>query len=156
MPFTFFNKIPVIYHQHGSANPVALSRFNYARTKFFQGIFKLISKWIYRYADWIIAIDDLCYEEARSYRAEKKTTLLRNAINIDRYKQNDNLRQVGRDRFGIAKDKYVLLFAGRIEETKGVLRLLKCIPYLKSKIEFHIFFAGEGSFYFVCQRFCKS
>ena len=155
LPFIFIKEIPVIYHQHGSANPVALSKFSYARSNFFQNIFKLISKLIYRYADWVIVIDDLCYEEARSYNAEKKTTLLQNAINVNRYKQNNNLRQVAREKYRIPKEKYVILFVGRIEETKGVLRLLKCIPFLKVKIDFHIFFAGEGSFLSLAKDFVE-
>ena len=117
--FIFFKKVPVIYHQHGSANPVALSKFNYARTNFFQNVFELILKLIYRNADWIIAIDRFCYTQAINNGAEKTTTLLRNAIDNNRYKPNDSLRQIGRQKHGIVQSQYVILFVGRIEKTKG-------------------------------------
>ena len=41
LPFLFFNRdIPVIYHQHGSANPVVRSKYAYARNDLFQAIFR--------------------------------------------------------------------------------------------------------------------
>ena len=147
LPFIFFKKVPVIYHQHGSANPVALSQFNYARTNFFQNVFELILKLIYRNADHIIAIDRFCYAKAINNGAEKTATLLRNAIDTNRYKPNDTLRQVARQKYEITQSQYVILFVGRIEKTKGVLHLLECVTQLNAKkLKFHIFFAGDGSY----------
>ena len=156
LPFIFFKKVPVIYHQHGSANPVALSKYNYARTSFFQNLFEFILRLIYRNADWIIAIDRFCYIKAINNGAGKTTTLLRNAIDIKRYKPNDILRKAGRQEHGIIQGQYVILFVGRIEKTKGVLHLLKCVAQLDSKkLKFHIFFAGDGSFLPFAKNYVK-
>jgi glycosyltransferase involved in cell wall biosynthesis len=147
LPFLFYKNIPVIYHQHGSGNPVALSKFLYARGYFFRSVYELILKLIYRKADWIIAIDQLCNKKAIKNGAEKKTTLLMNAIDIKKYKPDEISRQLTRQKYGIKPEQYVILFVGRIEKTKGVFRLLNCITHLNSKkVHYHIFLAGDGSY----------
>jgi glycosyltransferase involved in cell wall biosynthesis len=147
LPFLFYNDIPVIYHQHGSGNPVALSRFLYARSYFFRSVYELILKLIYKKADWIIAIDRLCYKKAINNGAEKKTTLLMNAIDTKKYKPDETSRQLKRQEYGIKPEQYVILFVGRIEKTKGVFRLISCIPHLNfKKVSYHMFFAGDGSY----------
>jgi glycosyltransferase involved in cell wall biosynthesis len=148
LPFLNDNTgIPVIYHQHGSGNPVALSRFFYARRFFFQGLFELILIAIYRHANWIIAIDKLCLAKAIKNGARKKTTLLMNAIDTQEFRPNKAYRIQTRHRFEVKPNQYSILFVGRIVKTKGPDRLLKCIPFLKcAGLPFHIFFAGEGSY----------
>jgi glycosyltransferase involved in cell wall biosynthesis len=156
LPFIFFKKAPLIYHQHGSANPVELSRFSYARSLLFKKIFELILKLVHKKIDWIIAIDRLCYLKAINNGAEKKTTLLRNAINIKIFKPNKKYREYGLLKYKIDKDKRVILFVGRIEKTKGVMHLIKCITYFKlNKIRFHIFFAGDGSYLQIAKNYVK-
>ena len=148
LPFLFFNRdIPVIYHQHGSANPVVRSKYVYGRISLFQGIFESISKLIYKKADWIIAIDRLCLTQAVQNRAGNKTSLLLNAIDTEMFKPNIAARIEKRNRLGIEKDRYAILFAGRLEKPKGPGRLLECIPFLKSQsLDFHIFLAGDGTY----------
>jgi glycosyltransferase involved in cell wall biosynthesis len=147
LPFLFNKKIPVIYHQHGSGNPVALSKFLYARSYFFRSVYELILKLIYKRADWIIAIDRLCYKKAIKNGAEEKTKLLMNAIDTKKYKPDGTSRQSKRQEYGIEPEKYVILFVGRIEKTKGVFRLISCISHLNSKkVNYRIFFAGDGSY----------
>jgi len=148
IPFLYGNTgIPVIYHQHGSGNPVALSRFFYARRFFFQGLFELILMIIYRYSDWIIAIDKLCLAKAIKNGARRKTTLLMNAIDTQEFRPNKTYRIKTRHRFGIKANHNSILFVGRIVKTKGPARLLKCIPFLRKEgIPFQMFFAGDGSY----------
>ena len=87
LPFLYKNeKTPVIYHQHGSANPVSLSKYSFGRSRIFKKIFDVISEIIYKRADWIIAIDPICLKQAINSGAIKKTSLLKNAIDIDIFK----------------------------------------------------------------------
>ena len=147
LPFLFFKSIPVIFHQHGSGNPVALSKYIYGRSFFFRNVFELILKLIYRNADWIIAIDRFCYQKAVKNGADKKTSLLMNAIDIKKYKPNNKFRLFNRQKYRINSNQHVILFVGRVELTKGVMRLLECIPHLDTKkINYHLFIAGEGSY----------
>ena len=156
LPFLCFKKIPVVYHQHGSANPVELSKYKFARLKFVQRIFDLILKLIYKNADWIISIDNFCYEDAVKNGARFTTSLFRNAINIKNYNPNISTRRLMRNKYEISEKRNVILFVGRIAKTKGVLRLLKCIPILKeNKLNFHIYFAGDGSYLEDAKNFVK-
>jgi glycosyltransferase involved in cell wall biosynthesis len=148
LPFLKGNKgIPVIYHQHGSGNPVTLSRFSYARKFFFQRLFEIILRAIYRRSDWIIAIDKLCLKKAIKNGARRKTTLIMNAIDTQAFRPNKNYRIKTRHCFGIKPKQYAILFIGRIVKTKGPDRLLRCIPFLrKAGFPFHIFLVGEGNY----------
>jgi glycosyltransferase involved in cell wall biosynthesis len=148
LPFLFFNRdIPVIYHQHGSANPVVRSKYGYGRNSLFQGIFESISKFIYKKADWIIAIDRLCLKQAVQNGAGNKTSLLLNAIDTEIFKPNIAARIEKRNRLRIEKDHYAILFVGRLEKPKGAGYLLECIPFLKSNgLNFHVYLVGDGTY----------
>lgn len=148
LPFLSNSKaIPVIYHKHGSANPVARSKFLYGRNIVFQKFFEYVLRMIYKRANWIIAIDRLSFQEATENGARGRTSLLMNAVDMEKFFPDRILRNHARKRFGLNDHDYVILFVGRIEKTKGPERLLDCIPFLKdSKIPFHIFFAGEGTY----------
>lgn len=148
LPFLYGNNdVPVIYHQHGSGNPVAMSKFFYARGFLFRRLFELILRKIYQHSDWVIAIDKFCLSKAIKHGAQGKATLLMNAIDSRKFKPNNNYRIHARHRLGIKPNQYSILFVGRIAKTKGPARLLECIPFLKkSGLRFHIFFAGEGSY----------
>jgi glycosyltransferase involved in cell wall biosynthesis len=148
LPFLFNNKIvPVIYHQHGSANPVVRSKYAYARNRFFQGIFNLIMKLIYNKADWIIAIDRPCIAQAAQNGAGKKASLLMNAVDTEKFKPNKFERIKLKKHFGLSEDQHALIFVGRIEKPKGPGRLLECVPYLNAQgLDFHVFIAGDGTY----------
>ena len=89
LPFLFFNRnIPVIYHQHGSANPLFRSKYAYARNRLFQNIFRTFMKLIYKKADWIIAIDRPCIAQAVENGAGNKTSLLMNAVDTEKFRPN--------------------------------------------------------------------
>ena len=144
--FLFLKGNRLFIIQHGSANPVGLSRFKYARANIFQNIFEWILKFIYKNADRIIAIDRICYKKAVNSGAKKTTILLRNAINVKQYKPDYTTRQLIRKEHGISNQKCIILFVGRIELPKGVFRILNCINQLKyTGFDFQIFFAGDGS-----------
>jgi hypothetical protein len=60
LPFIFFNKkIPAIYHQHGSANPLSKSKFLWARNSLLQNCSFTLK--LFARADWMIAIDRICW-----------------------------------------------------------------------------------------------
>jgi glycosyltransferase involved in cell wall biosynthesis len=148
LPFIFSNKIvPVIYHQHGSANPVIRSKYAYARNRIFEGIFNLFNKLIYKKADWIIAIDRRCNAQAAQNGAGNKTSLLMNAVDMEKFRPNEFERIRTRKHFGLSEDQHVLIFVGRIEKPKGPGRLLECIPFFNTQgLDFKIFIVGEGTY----------
>lgn len=142
-----YRAIPVIYHKHGPANPVAKSKFKIGRSIFFQKFFEALLKLIYKKAQWIIAIDRLTLQEAIKYRANDRSSLLMNAVDMEKFFPDRILRSHARKHLGLSQDDFAIIFVGRLEKSKGPERLLDCVPFLKEKIiPFHIFFAGEGTY----------
>jgi len=139
--------IPVIYQKHGSANPMAYSKFRYGRTILFRLFFEYILNLIYKKAEWIIAIDSLTHKKILQKRKNKRTSLIMNAIDTKKFFPNNDLRLNARKRFSLKENDHAILFVGRIEKTKGPKLLLDCIPLLKKRdCSFHLFFAGIGSY----------
>jgi len=146
----FLNKryrIPVIYHKHGSVNPVSRSKYVYGRNILFKKFYEIVLMLIYQKATWIITIDRISLKEAKKYGAENRTSLLMNAVNTGKYFPDYVLRKQARSNAGMVENIFVILFVGRIEKTKGPERLLDCISRLKeTKHPFHILLAGEGTY----------
>ena len=155
LPFLYNNSdVPVIYHQHGSANPVVRSKYAYGRNTFFQNLFEITAKIIYKRAAWIIAIDQQCFSQAVQNGAGEKATLLMNAVNMKQFYPNNELRLETRKRLGLNDDKFAIIYAGRLEKAKGADKLLACIPFMKAEgISFHIFLAGEGTYRPVLEKY---
>jgi len=148
LPLLLNNRdIPVIYHKHGSANPVEKSKFIYGRNILFRKFFDIVIKLIYKKAQWIITIDRSTFQKVKKFRGNNRSSLLMNAVDMNKFSPNFFLRKKTRKHFGILEDELVIIFVGRIEKAKGPERILNCIPILnKGKQRFHIFFAGQGSY----------
>lgn len=139
--------IPVIYHKHGSANPVAKSKFFYGRFILFRKFYDFILNFIYKKAQWIITIDRMTFKKVNKYRGNKNCSLIMNAVDMKKFYPDIFLRRKARKHFDLLKDDLAIIFVGRLEKNKGPEHLLNCIPHLnKSKLPFHIFFAGHGTY----------
>ena len=147
LPFIFFKKrIPLIFHQHGSGNPVKVSKFIWARKRPLIKVFDLMLKLIHKRADWIIAIDDLCFEQAKQNGAGNKVTLIKNAIDIEAFRPDPETRESMRGKLGLKDKQFVVLFVGRLEQIKAVDRAIDALAYLKKgEMTYHLYLAGEGS-----------
>ena len=158
LPFLNNKKgIPVIYHKHGSANPVLKSKFFYGRTFLFRKFYEIVFQMIYKKANWIITIDRLSFREASEKGAKSRISLIMNAVDTEKYFPDSILRGYARKGIGLAENLFIILFVGRIEKAKGPERLLNCIPFLKkAKCSFHIFFAGDGTYKRYLEKVVKS
>ena len=68
MLFAIFKQqkgIPIVYHKHGSANPVERSKLFTAEV-YISKIFRYCFKFMLSKSEWIIAIDRLCFQQAVS------------------------------------------------------------------------------------------
>ena len=145
LPFLFGkNRVPTVYHQHGSHNPVQLSGYRLARLKAFQFIFDKMLNLVHRRSDWTIAIDAHCREQVIRSGAGHKVSLLMNGVNTEMFRPDLQARQRMRERFLLEK-KRVILFVGRLEEGKGTDNLLEALNILNAREEAYCaFFIGEG------------
>jgi glycosyltransferase involved in cell wall biosynthesis len=147
LPFLFFNRhIPVVFHQHGSGNPITRAKFVWARLGILEKIFDGMLRLIHRRSDWTIAIDDECYAQAEKNGIAHKTTLLMNAVDTDKFAPDMIAREALRKQYGILDDTCVALFSGRLEEIKRVDRVLEAIKILSDRsVNVRLFVAGDGT-----------
>jgi len=146
LPFIFGkNRKPLVFHQHGAGNPVTTAKFVWARNKVIAHLFDLIHREIYFRADWIIAIDRFCQQQAFNYNAENKTSLLMNAVDINHFKPDKALRVEMRSAYGLAHDELAILFVGRLEEIKQLDRLIESLALMQNEIAVQLFIAGDGT-----------
>lgn len=146
LPFMFFNAdIPVVYHQHGSFNPLTRAVHFWARIKLLQMLFDSILHCIHKRADSIIAIDKLCAEQAVRNGATGQVTVINNAVDLSEFRPDSRTRASARAELGCPPDCVAILFVGRIEELKRVDLLIRSLPHLDLGAPLHLFVAGDGS-----------
>jgi glycosyltransferase involved in cell wall biosynthesis len=140
------NRLPVVYHQHGSGNPMEKAKFVWARCHLFRSLFDRMHQFIRRQSDWNIVIDRQCYKQAEQDGITDKTSLLMNAVNLDEFFPHPESRLSYRARYGIADNAIVILFSGRLEEIKRVDRIIGAMRHLDvEQGDFQLFIVGTGS-----------
>jgi glycosyltransferase involved in cell wall biosynthesis len=147
LPFLFGRRrLPVIFHQHGSGNPLVRAKFPWARNRLLQRLFDDMLRIIHRRSSWTIAIDPLCLEQARRNGVAEKTSLIMNAVDLCRFRPDAETRRAMRERAGVGAAEVALLFVGRIEEIKRVDRVLDAMKLLRDDERgFRLFLAGDGT-----------
>jgi glycosyltransferase involved in cell wall biosynthesis len=104
-----------------------------------------IHKIIYWRADWIIAIDKFCLEQARKNGAAHKVSLIMNSVDDSVFRPDELSRKQERDRYACRSDEFVLLFAGRLEEVKRVDKIIDSLACANNSFKMKLFIAGDGS-----------
>lgn len=149
IPFLYGKSIkPIVYHQHGSSNPITISKYKWARHNKLQisRIFNSIHEIIYKRADWIIAIDRICRQQAINAGAEMKTSLVMNAVNTDKFHYAETARTNLRIFHQTPVGCCVLLFVGRLEEVKNIPNLIEAVKELsKEGRSYQLYIVGDGS-----------
>lgn len=123
-----------IYHVHNPREPLSL--------KCILRNILYVNKSIYL-SNYLVA----CSESAgKSVFVNKKFNVLYNAMDIDRFKFNLNIRQKIRQEFGISNETIVVGTVGRLEQQKNPLFLID-VFYQFQKIHDNtiLIWAGEGS-----------
>ena len=149
IPFLFGRgRLPVIFHQHGSVNPMKLSTYSWGRSIIYQKIYDLIFYTAHRRANWTIAIDQLCLEQARRHGSAHKSSLIMNAIDTKKFYPNKVIRNDSRKKLEIQNETRAILFVGRLEEIKRVDRIIASLEFLndgKENGRYQLFIAGDGT-----------
>ncbi len=145
LPFLFNRRgIPLVFHQHGSGNPVETAVFPWARNRVVKMVFNGIHRLIYTHADWIIAIDRICAAQAVGGGGRGRLTTIMNAVDMETFYPNGDLGRSMRHKYGI-EDEKVVFFAGRLEELKQVDRLMDSLSRQTTGKRVRLFLAGDGS-----------
>jgi glycosyltransferase involved in cell wall biosynthesis len=148
LPFLFGKgRLPVIFHQHGSENPVKWSKYAWARLPLFKRIYDLIMYVVHKKSTWTIVIDRPSLEQVQRLGMGHRASLLMNAIDLARFQPDEELRRAARRKFEVNDDECVLLFVGRLEEVKRVDRAVAGLGYLNARNpgQYRLFIAGDGT-----------
>lgn len=146
LPFLYGReRLPVVFHQHGSGNPVTTAKYTWARSGVLERLFDRMHQEIYRRADWIIAIDRFCRDQALAHGAGHKVSLLMNAVDRSRFRPETEIRRTMRASHGCGDDELVVLFVGRLEEIKQVDRLIEGLAVARASCRLRLFVAGDGT-----------
>lgn len=136
---------PIVFHQHGSANPVSYSKYSWARNYFFTNIFEHILHYIYRHANLVIFIDKPSINRIIG-KNNIQYRIINNAIDMDRYIINSTLRVAFRKNLGIRNDEKVIGFVGRLEEVKQIdILILALSRIIAQGYNCKLLIAGDGS-----------
>ncbi len=101
-----------------------------------------------KHLDKVISVARHAYiQNKRLYEIEDgKHTLIYNTL-IDAYPKGKISKRKLRNTLGIGANEKIIVYAGRLDEMKGVQCLLQALAILKKKgIKFHLFIAGEGHY----------
>lgn len=141
------NSIPLVFakilkiskrisHSHASKNT----------RQYLKKIYEQINKFIIRiFANQYIA----CGEEAAIYLYGKKmffnhkVTILKNAIDLEKYKYNDKMRKKIRDKYGIKDNNILLGHVGRFTYQKNHIFLIELLKRLNNP-NFKMMLIGDG------------
>ncbi len=147
LPFVFGRKrLPLVFHQHGSANPVLFSSYPWGRFFLFRWFFDLTLGIVYRRAEWIVAVDEGSAEQARRHGAGDRVTVLRNAVDANYFFPNTVKRDQRRSELGLGEGEHLVLVSGRLEEVKRIDRAIRAVSLLASAgCTCKLMIVGEGT-----------
>jgi len=108
-------------------------------------IFKRLISYSLNNSDKIIAVSGDLADRIRSFGVkEENITILRNAVDITRFKPIENFKL--RKKFGFDKEDILILFVGHLEVFKGLFELIYAFKNVKEENKFiKLIIIGDGS-----------
>jgi glycosyltransferase involved in cell wall biosynthesis len=147
LPFVFGRtRLPLVFHQHGSANPVLYTAYRWGRLFLFRWFFNLTLRIVFKRAEWIVAVDEDCAEQARRHGAGNRVTVLMNAVDANYFFPDTVRRHEKRRELGLGLDERLVLVSGRLEEVKRIDRAIRAVSLLASAgCPSKLMIVGEGT-----------
>lgn len=106
-------------------------------------IFYPIEKWMSRYTNFLITINNEDYNRAKKFYCKKIYKIPGVGIDIKRFQLKDFDRNKYRENLGLGKDDFVILSVGELNKNKNHETIIKAISLLNNK-NVHYIIAGEG------------
>lgn len=130
-------KIPCIYTAHG---------FHFYKGCPIQNklIYKTVEKWLSRYTDALVTINEEDYQSALKMKAKKVFKINGIGVDLSKYAINDKLdKSEFKKSLGLNDDDFVVTSIGELNKNKNTLRLVKVISQINNpKIKYLI--CGQG------------
>lgn len=138
---------PIILHLHGSANPLSVSRYPWARNRLLEHVYALILKRVVGVARLVFSVDEAGLAVARRYLHEERTSrLVRVPICVDDGLFRPGDKAAARAALRLPPTTRLVTFVGRLERAKGTDMLIDVLALLVGRGE-HVLLAvvGDGS-----------
>lgn len=111
---------------HGSLTKEMVSH-SYLKNGILKNIFSYLEKWINNRGDFSITSSWENSEEIRNMRRDKNIETVLDGVNMDSY-ANLPAREECRNKFGIPRNRTVIIYTGALMPNKGIEYLLEAIP----------------------------
>lgn len=139
-------RVPLVLHLHGAGNPANHARYVWARTKAGRAIYERVMKRVVREVDIVLSVDARGVELATSWRDDSSSPprLVPSCYESGLY----FLRPSGaNEQVADVPLQRRIVFVGRLEEAKGVQRLIAALSSGTDTLE-HVTLAvvGDGSY----------
>ena len=134
---TYFQKIPVIVHEHG---PIFRPGIQYA-------IYRLGLQLLHKRSHTIIANSHATAHELMRRGGVPKSDIhvIHNAVDLNRFQPDPDARKAARQQFSFSDNDIVIGFVGRLHPVKGVDLLVQAMPSLVHKNpHFKLILVGTG------------
>lgn len=136
------NKVKVIYTAHGFHFFKGAPFFNWL-------IYYPIEKWLSRYTDTLITINEEDYQMAKEKKLKpRKIEFVHGVgINLDKFKkQTKEDKDSLREQYGYRQDDFILFYAAELNRNKNQILLIESIAKLVSEIpNIKLLLAGTGA-----------
>lgn len=159
---------PDIIHAHGHHYPVTWMSTRLAKSKSIpfvvtlHGLYALtteptlveeifnqtVFKWLLHNVDAVIALTPTMASYVRKYDNNSQLYIIPNGVDLDIFRKNFHRKFEYRAKYGLSKDKIIVLYRGRFVDVKGFPELIRAIEILnknkeiKSKVSFLL--VGDG------------
>jgi len=118
--------VPVVLHLHGG-----IFLMNGSNNLFF----KKLSKSLFKHSEQVVVLSEIERESISDKYNYSSAKVLCNSIDVALYKTSQKQ---------LSSNKPIVLFLGRIHESKGVDDIIEAFRLLKDKIDFRFFLCGTG------------
>ena len=118
-------KIPVIYVAHGF-------HFLKGNSKIKNIMFKTIEKWLAKYTDVLITINEEDYEASKNWKAKHKYKIPGIGFDINKYDNSEFDKKEFKQSLGLKEDDFVVLTVAEFSPGKNYDTMLKTIAELKN------------------------
>lgn len=137
--------IPVILNVHGHLYNGGTATRKIKKDSWLSRFLFRQEKKAYERAEKIIVVSKHSYETIKNITNEAKLYLIKNFVDTTKYYQfSEEERKELRKSYEIKEEDFVLIFAGRLQEVKGLIYILKGITLIHKKLSLKLLIAGDG------------